>query len=383
MFAVALGLWAGILVMALSSGILKQQFDMMISNYISHIQLHHPNFSDERDVKLQVPEKGEIMQMLENDHRVKAYAPRALIFGFAASAAGSRAVEIRGVEPEKENKLTGFYNSVTKGSFLSGEHQNPVVISERLAKILNIEEGSRIVLTFQGLDGEIVSAAFRIEGLYKTADSKMDERFIYARTGDIATLFESENIVNEIAILLNDINQVDSLAGDLKKTSTETMVRTWYEVSPQLLYMNEVSAQTIYIFIIIILIGLAFGILNTMQMAVFERIRELGMLKAIGMNKKRVFTMIMLETIFLSMCGGITGILLGMGTVGILKNKGLDFSAFADALATFGMDAVIYPTLSTEYYINLVLLVFFTAVLASIYPAIKAVKTNPANVTKN
>src|SRR5690606_16329598 len=98
-----------------------------------------------------------------------------------------------------------------------------------------------------------------------------------------------------------------------------------------------------------------------------ERTRELGMLKAIGMNKKRIFTMIMLETVFLSMCGGLTGILLGVITVGILGSKGIDFSAFADALATFGMESVIYPALTYEYYINLVLLVFFTAVLASIY----------------
>jgi putative ABC transport system permease protein len=383
MMAVALGLWAGILVMALSFGIIRQQFDMMISNYVSHIQLHHPNFSKERDVRFQVPEKMQVMQKLDADNQVKAFAPRTLLFGFAASAAGSRGVEIRGIAPETENQLTGFSSYITRGDFLKGNYQNPLVIGERLASILNVEEGSRIVLTFQSLDGEIVSAAFRVEGLYRTADSRMDERFIYADINNLGDLLGEERVINEIAILLHDIDKVDTLAANLKNTYTQTQTRTWYEVAPQLLYMNELSAQIIYIFIIIILIGLAFGILNTMQMAVFERTRELGMLKAIGMNKNKIFSMIMLETIFLSMCGGISGILLGILTVETLSQRGLDFSAFADALAIFGMEAVVYPELTFEYYVNLVLLVFFTAVLASIYPAFKAVKTNAANVTKN
>jgi putative ABC transport system permease protein len=176
---------------------------------------------------------------------------------------------------------------------------------------------------------------------------------------------------------------VDQLVDNLKASHTNTLIRPWYEISPQLLYMNEVSAQMVYIFIIIILIGLAFGILNTMQMAVFERIRELAMLKAIGMNKGKIFSMIMLETIFLSMCGGVTGIIMGMATVNILNDRGLDFSAFADALATFGMEAVIYPALDAGSYPVLMLMVFVIAVLAAIYPAIKAINTNPADVTKN
>jgi putative ABC transport system permease protein len=383
MMAVALGLWAGIFVMSLTNGLLKQQFDMMISHYISHIQVHHPGFGDERDVKFQVPDKEQVMQKLSTDQRVEAFAPRSLVFGFAASAAGARSVEIRGVEPAMENRLTNFSNQLTQGHFLKGQYQNPLVISERLAKILNVEEGSRIVLTFQSMEGEIVSAAFRVEGLYRTADSKMDERYVYARMADVSELLGEAQVVNEIALLLNDIEQVDAVLADLKANYPTARVRPWYEISPQLLYMNEVSAQTIYIFIIIILIGLAFGILNTMQMAVFERIRELGMLKAIGMNKRKVFSMIMLETIFLSMCGGITGIILGGLTVYILSVVGLNFSAFADALATFGMDAVVYPSLDPPYYINLVLLVFFTAVLAAIYPALKAIRVNPANITKN
>jgi putative ABC transport system permease protein len=381
--AVALGLWAGIIVMALSSGLLKQQFDMMISNYISHVQLHHPSFSDERDVKYQVPKKNEVFQKLKIDNRVKAFAPRTLVFGFAASAAGSRGVEIRGVDPLQEENLTNFSGLLTEGNFLKGEYPNPLVISERLAKILNVEKGSRMVLTFQNLEGDIVSAAFRVEALYRTADVKMDERFVYARITDIGELLGEDMVVNEIAVLLNDIEKVDDLTLYLKQDNPNTLIRTWYEISPQLLYMNEISSQMIYIFIIIILIGLAFGILNTMQMAVFERIRELAMLKAIGMNKTKVFSMIMLETVFLSMCGGIAGIVFGMATVNILNKRGLNFSAFADALATFGMDAVIYPTLASESYLILLLMVFLTAVLAAIYPAIKAINTNPADVTKN
>jgi putative ABC transport system permease protein len=383
MLAVALGLWAGILVMALSFGMLQQRFDMMIGSFISHIQIHHPSFHEERDVKFQVPERKEIMTELEMDKKIKAFAPRTLLFGFAASAAGSRGVEIRGIDPQGEDNLTSFSEKITSGTFLSSGESNRIVISERLAKLLNVEIDSRMVLTFQDLHGEIVSAAFRVEGIYRTADVKLDERFIYADIHDLGKLLGGDMVINEIAILLHDKEITDSLSNKLKSSHPLALIRPWHEISPEMRYMKEISAQTIYIFIIIILIGLAFGILNTMQMSVFERTRELGMLKAIGMNKTRIFTMIMLETIFLSMCGGLTGIATGFITVRFLAEKGIDFSAFADALATFGMEAIIYPDLSQEYYLNLVLLVLFTAIAASIYPAIKAVKVNPANITKN
>jgi ABC-type antimicrobial peptide transport system permease subunit len=144
-------------------------------------------------------------------------------------------------------------------------------------------------------------------------------------------------------------------------------------------YMN------IYLFVIIgfILFALAFGIINTMLMAILERTKELGMLMAIGMNKKRVFSMIMMETVFLTMVGAIIGILIGGLLVGITGKTGLDFSAFSDGFESMGWAAIVYPTIDSFFFFSIVALVIITGILSSIIPARKALSLNPVEAIRS
>jgi ABC-type antimicrobial peptide transport system permease subunit len=160
-------------------------------------------------------------------------------------------------------------------------------------------------------------------------------------------------------------------------------VQTWDEIMPEAGMYSSAMNYYLFIFMIIILLALGFGIVNTMLMAVLERIKELGMLMAIGMNKRRVFSMIMLETVFLGMTGAIIGMAISYGLIWYTGRTGLDLtSLYQEGFEAIGFSPMIYPTIGWESFIQLIFLVVLTGVLAAIYPARKAMKLNPSEALR-
>jgi len=247
-----------------------------------------------------------------------------------------------------------------------------------MAKKLNVKMRSKVVLTFQKDDGEIVAGAFRVAGIYKTISSQADELNIYVKESDVHRLLGLENEFHEIAILLKDFEQIDEETELLKARFPNLEIRPWNVVSPELGYANEMMTQMLYLFIAVILFALSFGIINTMLMAVLERNRQLAMLMSIGMNKPLVFLMIVYETIFISMIGGPLGVLLGYITINYYGNVGIDLSIVSEGLENFGVGSMVYTQLDSACYADVTIMVLVSALLSSIYPAWKALSVNPA-----
>ena len=200
---------------------------------------------------------------------------------------------------------------------------------------------------------------------------------------DLSRLLNAQHQVHEIAVLLQDEEQVDECARDLSQQYPTARVESWKEISPELGLMVESLDQYMMIFFVIILLALSFGIVNTMLMAVLERVREIGMLMAIGMNKVRLFGMIAFETIFMVLIATPLGLLLAYLTIYWFGMNGLDLSGlYQEGYAAYGFKSIIYPQLDTMYYYRIMLLVGITALLASIYPAITALRLDPVKAIR-
>jgi putative ABC transport system permease protein len=381
--AITAGLWGGIFAASLSFGMLQQRFRSSIEQQVSHVQMHHPDFLLDHNVKYTLEPWNTIRQQLEDDPDVVTFTGRTRATGMLGSANLTTGVSIFGIDPEMEAATTRLDNNIMEGEFFGQDLRLPVLIGRKLADKIKARPGSRVVLTFLDVEGELTSASFRVAGIYQTANLALDEQNVYVLRSDLNELLGSTGTVNEAAILLSDYNLSEGFADRYLEMFPDMKIRHWAEISPELSYLHEMAGVMLMIVLIIILLALSFGLLNTMLMSVFERVKELGMLMAIGMNKRRVFFMILLETGFLTITGAAGGVMMSLLTILLLRNQGLDLSAVGgDTMQQFGFDTVIYPTLEPSFFGMLTILVILTAVLTSIYPAMKALKLRPAEAVK-
>jgi ABC-type lipoprotein release transport system permease subunit len=381
--AIVAGLWAGVLVSALMNGWIHQRFVNLIQEEITHVQIHHPEFLTEREPWMYIADANGIFEYLRTDQRVLSYSARTLSDGMIQSPLTSSGVQIRGIQTDRERATTTFHENLIEGDYLDVEIRNPILLGQKLAEKLNVETGNRIVLTFQDLENEITSGSFTITGIFRTASTPYDERNVFVRTEDLQNLLAGGPVYHEVAIMLQHEGLSDSLTIDLNEEFTGIKAETWYQLSPELRYITDMGGGMVVYIMAVIMLALAFGILNTMLMAIFERMRELGMLLAIGMSKLRVFFMIMMESVILTLTGATAGLILVYFTLGYLGEKGIDMTSVGgESMAEFGYDAIIFPFAYTDDYITTIILVTITAILAAVYPAIKALRLNPGEVVR-
>jgi len=380
--AVSIGLWAGIFIMAFYNGMIEQRINSAIASELSHIQLHHSEFTEDYEIKYYLPKGRKMLEIISKKQGIKAMAGRVIIKGMIASAAGSSGITINGVMPEQENVLTNLKGKIIKGLYFNSKKENEILISEKIRKKLKLDLNKKTILTFQDKEGNLASAAFRISAIYKTINSPYDDANVFVKITDIDSLAGIPKAINEIAILLESSKSVPEIQRNLKQQFPKIEIKNWMEISPELGLTVSVGDQMVYIFMGIILLALAFGIVNTMMMSVLERTREIGMLLALGMNKFKIFQMIFLETFFLILSGCPIGILLAFATIGITNRTGIDFSQFSEVYSSFGYSSIIYPTLSWNQFGNIVFLIFLTALFSALFPARRALNLKPAESLK-
>jgi len=380
--AVSIGLWAGIFMMAFYNGMIEQRINSAIAGELSHIQLHNPEFRKDYDIKYDIPKGKKILQTIHQNNQTKAAAGRIIIKGMIASASGSNGITINGIMPTEEQKLTDLSGKIIKGNYFNPKKNNEIILSEKIRKKLKLDLNKKTILTFQDKEGNLASAAFRIAAIYKTINTPYDDSNVFVKITDIDSLAGIPNSINEIAILLKTNQLLDENQNILKQKFPEIEVKTWKEIQPELGLTISVGDQMVYIFMGIILLALAFGIVNTMMMAVLERTREIGMLLALGMNKFKIFLMIVFETFFLILAGSPVGIGLALITITITQKTGIDFSQFSEVYSSFGYSSIIYPSLTLRQFSIIMILVLITASFSALLPARRALKLNPADSLK-
>jgi putative ABC transport system permease protein len=381
MCSVLLGLLAGIFASALVKGMMDSRFDNFIEKEISHIQVHHPKYIGRKEIVHYLEDYPKISQQLMTIEGIQSVSPRTKIQGMIASATFNGGVQLNGIAPLKEHHTTGFADNMVEGSFLE-QAGNSIVIGKYLADKMKVGLGSRVVLSFQDKENNLISAAFTVGGVFTSYYKRFDESQVFVNIDYLNKHLGIEGGFHEIAVLAKHQNHVESIKSEVKEILPFASVRSWDEISPELLFWVETGSTFSFIFITVILIGLAFGLLNTMLMSIFERTRELGMLMAIGMNKTKVFWLIVLETAMLSLIGAILGIISATILVSFFSKRGINLNSFSDVMHEIGFETMIYPQLDYPFLYTLPFLVVATALIAAVYPALKALRLSPAEAVR-
>ena len=313
--------------------------------------------------------------MVSNLEEVVGFSSRTIINGIVATGKSSQGVQLYGVNPEQESNITRLDQLLLEGEYFTAK-RNPILISKKVADKLGASLRSKIVVTFQDASGDITSASFRVDGIFDSKSPKINEGTVYVKQQDLQKLVHLEQ-VHETALLLQHIDLIPDVQATIKQQFPRLEVLAFRELAPEFDLLQQQSVISKQILTGIIMLALLFGIINTMLMAVLERTKELGILRAVGMHKSKVFKMILAETVLLSLVGGPIGLFLGFLNNLWLGNTGIDFSRYAESLKQYGYDAVFYPTLEASQYPILMAVVMLTAFIGAIYPAIKAIKLNP------
>jgi ABC-type lipoprotein release transport system permease subunit len=252
-----------------------------------------------------------------------------------------------------------------------------------LDSALDYRINNKIQVTISDEKGTPVQGTFRVCGIYKTTNGGFDQSTLYVNSGELAEMYDGKNILtHEIAIMLDDIENAGKVKEMLSGITQGNTASSWKELAPDAAMMNDFMIMYYFIFIGIVMLALAFGIINTMMMTILERTKELGMLMAIGMNRRKIFGMIMLETIFLTMVGAVAGMLSGWLIIEALGRTGIHFSTWGEGFEAIGFAAIVYPIIKPGFFVFVTIMVIVTAIIASVWPARKALKLVPVEAIR-
>jgi ABC-type lipoprotein release transport system permease subunit len=380
--AIACGLWGGLLISGLFYGMQEQMVRSAISDRTAHIQIHAKGFLDRKEIGLIIPDGHKVLDSVRRVPGVKYATGRVVISGMASSPTTATGVMMYGIVPSDEEHISDISTKMVDGTYFQSDIRNPIIAGKDLVKKLALKEGNKTVLTAQDLNGDISAGAFRITGIFKTVSSQFDKTTIFANRDDLARIFNLDGQLHEIAIIVDDINRIPAITAELQTMFPNLSVESWEELAPELSLMTDTTMQFLVIFIVIVLLALAFGTTNTMLMGVIERVRELGVIVALGMSHGRIFLMIVLETVFLAITGGVVGMILSYASIEILYRTGINLSIVSKGLAAFGSSEILRPILPWQAYPIIGAFVVITAIIAAIYPAIKAIKLNPVEAIR-
>ena len=380
--SVIIGLWAGAMIMGVESGMAEQRQNDAIQNEVSHIQIHLKEFKTDKEPVFVIPETERVIAAISKSENVKAVSGRLVTMGMILTASNSAGVKINGVVPEDEAKIIGLDRKIVAGNFFVPEKLNQILIGDRLADKMKLKVKSRIVLTFSDKVGNVVSGSFRVAGIFNTDNIAIDEAVVYTRIQDMSSLLLTEKNVHEIAILLTGNEKLEFEVAKIKGEFPTLIVESWREAAPEIGLLIDMVAVLTKVIMIVILFALAFGIINTMLMAMLERTREIGMMMALGLNKLKLFLLVLFETAILVLIGCPFGLLLSYGVINIYAKRGINLGAYGNALETLGLSNIIYPKVELRQYEQIIFLVIITALIASIFPARKALRIQPAESIK-
>ena len=373
----------GLIGVAAMMGFVTGMYGNMIHNAIawqtSHIQIHNTRYLTDPNINATIADSQALLDTIAQQPGIKAWSPRFLADGMVASARSARGVRINGIAPDLEARVTPLADSIREGEWLSPEGRYPVLVSSKTAERLRLKIGSKVVLTLTSAAGEVTGGAFRVRGIFKTPSSAFDEGNVFVRRADLVALAGIGGI-HEIAILLANDNDAFSMRDVLQaQTSEQNTVRDWQQVQPMLASMIKQMGPSNAIVLGIFVTALGFGIVNIMLMSVFERTREFGVLMAVGMQKHKIFLLIMLETAWLGISGALLGIAGSIGLVHVLQRTGIPLGRMAEGLGAFGVDTTLYPQVSFSDYQMIFITVVAASLLAALYPARQILKQRPVD----
>ena len=375
--AITIGVWAMIFMTALMRGMVNDMIRGGIRALPGHVQVHHPDFRDDPSINNLIPTSDSSLTKAFSQAGLVGWASRVRVPAIISSERESRGVTLIGVDPMLERSLDAIGSDIAEGRNLEDVNDGGVIIGRKLADKLDTELGKRVVLMSQDPDNEIADRGYRVVGLFEASLEQYEESFVFAAKATLQKMLRIEDEVTEIAVLAGDYRNLEAVTERVKALAgADVEVLPWQQLDTYLGSMLKVMDGFVLVWMIVIFLALSFGLVNTLVMAVFERVREIGLMLALGMRPASILGQIIVESALLLIMGLILGNALAWASVVPLQD-GIDISGVAQGMEMFGAASILYPELELKDTITANVVVLVLGFLASLSPAWRASRYEP------
>jgi ABC-type lipoprotein release transport system permease subunit len=353
-----------------------------------HLQVQADEYQDKKSIRLVVPDPEAIVKRIENIDRVESYTLRGQAFSLVSSKDRTYGAMITGIDPKREATVSRLKKLIRTGSFLQPEDQNQALVGQLLARNLRVGLGDELTILGQGRDGSIAATMVHVKGIFSSGIDDLDRNSINIPLNTFQEVYAMQEAVHEIVIItrsLSDIPEIKRTLTNLLSTFDDQVpLKTldWEELMPGLRQGIEMDLVSGLIFYFLLILVVAFSILNTFLMAIFERTREFGVLMAIGTAPLRLTKVLLIESMAMTMVGIISGIIIGSAITLYFQSHGIDISGASELMSQFGISGRMYPKLSIISAFSGPLAVLVITFFAALYPALKVQRMQPVDAMR-
>lgn len=381
--AIGIGLAGLIFVDALYIGMSENMIKTATSTFIGDGRITHKDFTETFDPRYFVKDIDNIKKSLKKEEVLETFSLRVASFAMINSAANSSSVILYGIDAPLEKRTSKIYKAMAGGNYLNPENPYSIIIGKKLAEKLEVEPGDRLVITTSGTKTEqITQAMFMLEGIYNFGMREMDSSFAFVNINEAQKLLELGSNISEITLKFHNLKTAEdkSLPFWSKYSEDTNIAQGWDEIFSELKTVMEMTDFSMFIVGAILFGIVALSIINTLFMALYERMFEFGVMRALGTRPFTMAIMIISEACVLALISIIIGTLIGFGVSYFFSLRGLDYTGIEFSGVT--ILEPIYTVISFNQYVKYPLWVFLFAVIASIYPAVYAARIKPVKALK-
>lgn len=365
-----------------SDGSYTRIINMFTRNRLGHIQVHAQGYLEKPSLYKAINNYEEVGHKIESVKGVLTWTPRFLAAGLASVENKTSAVQIIGIDPAQENEATYFNQKIVDGKSFSPHPAHEAILGKSLAEVLKAKVGDQIVILSQAADGSIANDLYQVVGLIESGDQMTDRTAFYLHLQDAQELFVLPGNIHEIAIIVNKLSKVESIAQKINKTLADPSldVEPWQEFAKAFYQAMKADVEGMWIMLFVILLIVAVGVLNTVLMAILERTREYGVLKALGTRPKQIFWQIVLEINLITLGGIVIGTALSLLLNHILSIHGIQLPV---SFTYGGVEyKALYSAITPRSIYIPTITVLLAATLVSFFPAYRAARIAPAKAMR-
>ena len=377
--AIGIGLAALIFIDALMIGMTENMVRTATASFLGDAQIHREGFRDVQEVSLTIQALDAVTESLAKERIVEHWTQRTLASGMITSPASVSAIILVGVHPPTEKFLSQIDDAITEGIYFEGDSSRDIVIGAKLAEILEIGLGDRVVVTVaQAESGDLSQEMFRISGIYHFAGEEMNSGMAFVRIEKAQEMLAIGSSVHEIAIKFTSLTYAQDPILPFWETYSQhgNEVLSWTELMSQLTAILEMTKYSKYIMGVILFGVVIFGIINTLFMSLYERMFEFGVLRAVGTRPFGMARVILFEAGALAIVSIALGAVLGFLVTALLTHTGIDYTGIEMTGVT--IQELIRPIMKVEQFIIYPVWLFIFTIIAGLYPARYAAKMSPA-----